>query len=102
MGMFSLSAVEPIRAVVFELKTASDVIFDASEDYITQHSADEDAVITKTDRASFSPFRMGSSRTAFLWPLSNIANVLVQPTLSPYVRISYAHFNNAIPLKLRI
>ncbi|MDR0411868.1 MAG: hypothetical protein LBH75_07860 [Treponema sp.] len=103
MGMFSLAAVEPIRAIVFELKTVSDTIFDVSENYVDQYSTGEEAAIVNKNRAPFSPFRMGFHRAAFLFGGANgMANVFVQPSLPPCVRISRAHFNNAIPLILRI
>jgi hypothetical protein len=93
MGMFSLSAVEPIRAVIFDLKTVSDAIFDVSEDYVTQHSADEEAS---------SPFRMYRSAAFSLGCPSNMVNAFIRPSFTTGGRTPRVYFNNAIPLKLRI
>ncbi|MDR1466078.1 MAG: hypothetical protein LBI40_00435 [Treponema sp.] len=103
MGMFSLYAVDPIRAVVFELKTISDVVFDVSSAYITQqHSADEEAAITKTSRASLSPFRMCSYRVILpLGSPSDTVSISFQKSFPTGVQMPQPHFNNAIPLKLR-
>lgn len=103
MEMFTLSAAEPIRDIVSDLKTMSDTIFDASENYVTQHQAGEEVVITKTDRASCSPFRFNSHRAASPLGLSaGMVNAFAQPPFLTGARIPRVLLNNAIPLRLRI
>jgi hypothetical protein len=103
MGMFSLSAVEPLRGVVFELQTVQDTIFDVSSAYITQDSTREEAVVAKINSVSFSPFRIGAYRAAFpSGAQSATANASIQPPFSIGAQTPIARFNNAVPLRLRI
>jgi hypothetical protein len=102
-GVFSLMAVEVLRAVCFEVRSSEpDRIYNTESGYFIRQPAESTAFVVKTGSAYFIPLRMGFERVASLPGPQIVQNIFSKQSLTANAKVQYIKLKNTISLNLRI
>jgi hypothetical protein len=102
-GVFSLMAVEVLRAVCFEVRGAEpDRIYNTENGYFIRQPAESTALVFKTGTAYFTLLHTGFQRIAPSSDLQIIQNIFSKQSLTANAKVQYIKLKNTISLNLRI
>jgi hypothetical protein len=102
-GVFSLMAVEVLRAVCFEVRSSEpDRIYNTESGYFIRQPAESMTFVFKTDTTNFIPLRMGFERVASLPGPQIVQNTFSKQSITANAKVQYIKLKNTISLNLRI